>query len=319
MKVFIAGATGVIGRPLIAQLQAANHTLVAITRSEQRAAELRGQGVTAVVCNVFQRDNLLRCVEEAHPDVVIHQLTALPKRIDPRKIKTQLAETNRLRTEGTRNLMDAALAAGAKRFIAQSIAFAYDPSGPKLKTEEDPLYITPPSSFAETIEAVRILEETALGSHDLPGIVLRYGFFYGRRTVYAADGSVAADVRRRRFPIVGRGTGVFSFIHVEDAATATIAALQRGDPGTYNIVDDEPAEVAAWLPSYAGSINSPHPMHVPRWLARVLVGPYAVYMMCDQKGASNAKAKQTFGWSPSFPTWRSGFESELRRQESRAR
>jgi len=256
MKVFIAGATGVIGRPLTAQLIAANHEVVAMTRSDQRAVNLRDEGATPAVCDVFDRDQLRRCVEDARPDIVIHQLTALPKRIDPRKIKTQLAETNRLRIEGTKNLLDAALAAGAQRFIAQSIAFAYDAAGEGLKTEDNPLYKNPPKSFEEVIGAVRGLEETTLSNADLPGVVLRYGFFYGPGTVYASDASAAEDVRRKRFPVVGNGAGVFSFIHVEDAAEATVAALQHGDPGIYNIVDDEPAVVADWLPVYAESVGA---------------------------------------------------------------
>ncbi len=307
MKVFLAGATGVIGRPLTAQLLAANHEVVVMTRSDQRAAKLRHQGATPVVCDAFDRVNLHRCVENARPDVVIHQLTALPKRIDPRKIKAQLAQTNRLRGEGTRSLFDAALAAGAKRFLAQSIAFAYSPSGNGLKTEDDALYETPPASFADVIDAVRRLEETTLSNADLPGVVLRYGFFYGPGTVYASDGSFAEDVRRRRVPIVGKGTGVFSFIHVEDAAAATMAALDNGEPGIYNIVDNEPAPVAEWLPVYAESLSALRPRHVPRWLARLVVGPYATYLMCDQRGASNAKARRLLGWSPHYSTWRTGF------------
>ena len=311
MKVFLAGATGVIGRPLSRQLIAANHEVVAMTRSDQQAVDLRHEGTSPIVCDVFDREKLFRCIEKARPDVVIHQLTALPKRIDPRKIKTQLAATNRVRTEGTRNLFDAALAAGASRFISQSIAFAYGPDGEGLKTEDDVLYETPPASFTDTIGAVRSLEQTTLSSADLSGIVLRYGYFYGPGTVYASDGSIAEDVRRKRFPIVGKGTGVFSFIQVEDAAAATVAALHYGEPGIYNIVDDEPAPLSDWLPIYAESLKAPRPARVPRWLARLLVGPYAVYLACDQKGASNAKAKRAFDWSPHFPTWRSGFGKSL--------
>lgn len=307
MKIFVAGATGAIGRPLTEKLVAAHHEVVAMTRSARRAADLRQLGVSPVVCDVFNRNALRRVVEEAGPDVVIHQLTSLPKRIDPRRIKTQLAETNHLRTEGTRNLFDAALAAGTKRFIAQSIAFAYEPRGEGLKTENDRLFPDPPKPFAAVIAAVRSLEEATLSNADLPGVVLRYGFFYGPGTAYGSDGSTAAEVRRKRFPIVGKGTGVFSFVHVQDAAAATVAALQQGGPGIYNIVDDEPAPVADWLPAYAEVLGSRQPGRVPRWLARLLVGPYATYLMCDQRGASNARAKRLLGWSPEHPTWRSGF------------
>ncbi len=313
MRVFIAGATGVIGRPLTAQLLSTNHEVVAMTRSDKRAADLKQRGMTPVVCDVLDREKLHRCVVDAQPEVVIDQLTALPKRIDPRKIKQQLSVTNRLRSEGTRNLFDAALAAGAKQFIAQSIAFAYAPDGDGLKTEDDALYDTSPASFRDVIGAIRHLEETTLSSEALPGVVLRYGFFYGPGTAYAAAGSVAEDVQGKRFPIIGKGTGVFSFIHVEDAATATVAALQHAHAGVYNIVDDEPARIADWLPFYADLLGAPRPSHVPRWLARLLVGRYATYLMCNQRGVSNAKAKRVFGWSLKFPTWQSGFRETLSR------
>lgn len=308
MRVFLAGATGVIGRPLTARLLAANHEVFAMTRSEKRAAALQQQGAMPVVCDVFDQGKLQHCVADIRPDVVIHQLTALPKRIDPRKIKTQLAATNRVRIEGTGNLFDAALAAGAKRFVSQSIAFAYAPGGKRLKTEDCALYKRTPPSFGNVIDAVRDLEEKTLSNADLPGVVLRYGYFYGPATVYATDGSFANDVRQRRVPIVGKGTGVFSFVHVNDAASATAAALDRGDPGIYNIVDNEPAPVADWLPIYAEALGAPRPGCVPRWITRLLVGPYATHLMCDQHGASNAKAKRCLGWSPRYSTWRTGFE-----------
>jgi len=309
MKVFLAGATGAIGRPLTKQLVAANHEVVALTRSDKQATHLQRQGATPVVGDVFDAENLQQQVKAAKPDAVIHQMTALPKRIDPRKIKSQLADTNRLRTEGTKNLFDAALAAGARRFIAQSIAFAYNADGDGLKSEESPLYERPPAAFRAVIDAIRCLEQTTLSSNQLTGIVLRYGFFYGPGTAYASDGSFAEDVRRRRVPIAGKGTGVFSFVHVEDAVAATVAALQRGDRGIYNIVDDEPAPAAEWLPFYAEKLKAPRPMKVPRWVARLLAGSYAIYLMCDQRGATNEKAKVQLGWSPSRPSWRVGFEA----------
>ncbi len=278
-----------------------------MSRSDTRAADLRQRGATAVVCDVFDREELLRCVESAQPDAVVHQLTALPKRIDPRKVTTQLAETNRLRTEGTRNLIDAATACGAGRFITQSIAFAYVPDGQGLKIEEDPLYENAPSSFVEVIRAVKILEESTLSASNVEGIVLRYGFLYGPGTSYASDCSFAEDARRRRVPLVGKGSGVFSFVHVDDAAAATVAALERGNPGVYNIVDDEPAPVSEWLPLYAEAAEAPRPMSIPRLLGRLIAGSYAIYLMCEQRGASNEKAKASLDWWPSQPTWRQGF------------
>ncbi len=310
MKIFSAGASGVIGRPLTKQLLNAGHEVVAMTRSEQRANDLQQLGATSVVCDAFDKAALQKCLADARPEVVMNQLPALPKRIDPRQIKTQLAPTNQLRTVGTQNLFDAALAAGAKTFISQSVAFAYRPGGDGLKTEDCALFDNPPASFRDVIQAIHTLEEVTLSHPALPGIVLRYGFFYGPGTVYASDGSFAEDVRKRRVPIAGKGTGVFSFIHVEDAAAATVAALAHSVSGIYNIVDDEPARVADWLPVYAETLNARRPMHAPRWLARLLAGPYAVYLMCDQPGASNAKAKAALNWSPQYSTWRTGFQIE---------
>ncbi len=309
MKVFIAGATGVIGRPLTARLLAADHDVYAMTRSEERAKILQQQGAVPVVCDVFDRDHLMQTLQKVGPDIVMHQLTELPKRIHPRRVKIQLAATNRLRTEGTQHLFDAALAAGAQRFIAQSIAFAYHPDGGGFKREEAALYQQPPAAFGDVIRAVSRLEAITLSHAALPGIVLRYGFFYGPGTVYASDGSFAEDVRHRRVPITGKGTDVFSFIHVDDAAAATIAAMADGAPGIYNIVDDEPAPVADWLPIYASAVGATPPARVPRRVARLLAGPYAIYLMCEQRGAANDKAKRLLGWSPQYSTWRSGFKT----------
>ena len=311
MRVLLAGATGAIGRPLTAQLLAAGHEVCALTRSEASAEDLRNQGATPLVCDVFDRAKLRWNVWEARPEVVVNQLTALPRRIDPRKIRRQLAATDRLRTEGTRNLFAAAKAAGAGRFVSQSVAFAYQPDGTGLKTEDSPLHARPSAAYRGTFEAVRSTEAITLGDRELPGVVLRYGFFYGPGTFYAPDGSFAEDVRGGKVPLVGQGTGVFSFIHVEDAAAATLAALERGEPGIYNIVDDEPAALAEWLPRYVEWLGAPPPKRVSRWLARLLAGPYAVYMMCDQQGASNARAKQRLGWTPRFASWRSGFPAML--------
>ncbi len=298
MKVFLAGATGVIGKPVVRQLLAAGHDVVGLTRDPAWATELEAAGVQPIVCDVFDHENLTAQLLSAKPDAVIHQMTAIPQRLDPRKIGTQLAATNRLRTEGTRILLQAAIAAGAERFIAQSIAFAYSPYGSGLRREEDALYDQAPPSFAAIIEAVQSLEDQVANCEQLKGIVLRYGFFHGPGTVYADDGTFAEDVRRRRVPIIGPGTGVFSFIHVDDAAAATVAALSDTRFTAYNIVDDHPMAVADWLPPYAAALNAPRPRRVPRWLARIVAGGYAVYLMCDLPGVSNERAKQALGWSP---------------------
>jgi nucleoside-diphosphate-sugar epimerase len=311
MRVLVAGATGAIGRPLVARLRGAGHQVVGMTRRAERAADLERQGATAVVCDVLDRPRLMAAVEGCRPDAVLHQLTAIPKRIDPRQVDQALAATNRLRGEGTHNLLDAARAAGARRFLAQSVAFAYAPGGAGLRREEDPLFAEPPAKFRAALAAVRELETATLAAADLGGIVLRYGYFYGPGTVYARDGSFAEDVLRRRVPLVGDGAGVFSFVHVEDAAAATVAALERGQPGVYNVVDDEPAAARDWLPFYAGLLGAKPPMRVPRLVARLLAGAYVVHVMCAQPGASNTLARARLGFKPTRPTWRDGFREVL--------
>jgi nucleoside-diphosphate-sugar epimerase len=250
-------------------------------------------------------------VADAHPDAVIHELTALPQRIDPRKMERDFALNDRLRSEGTRYLVDAAQAAGAKRIIAQSIAFAYAPGPPgTVHVESDPLLPASEAqkSYRRSAQAMADLERAVL---DAGGLVLRYGYFYGAGTAIAQAGSMGSDLARRRLPIVGRGSGVWSFIHIEDAAQATVAALSQGAPGAYNIVDDEPAAVAEWLPALAEALDAPRPMRVPALLARPLAGSYGVAVMTSAQGASNELAKRELGWQPRHPSWREGFRSAL--------
>jgi len=305
MRVFVAGASGAIGRPLLAVLKGAGHSVVALTRSAAKADALRAAGAEPMVGDVFDRAALAQLVAAAAPDAIVHELTAIPARIDPRRVERDLAATNRLRTEGTRNLIDAAASVkSVRRFVAQSIAFAYEP-GPTLRVESDPLFQAPPPAFAPALAAVRSLE-TQVGA--LPhGMVLRYGYFYGPGTAYAADGSFHEDVRRRRVPIAGAGSGVFSFIHVEDAAAATCAALAASAVGTFNVVDDEPAPLRDWLPEYAKEIGAPKPWRVPGFIARLAAGPYGAYLLLHQPGASNAKAKRELSWAPRRASWRQGF------------
>jgi 2-alkyl-3-oxoalkanoate reductase len=237
---------------------------------------------------------------------VIHQLTDLPTRLDPRKYDTQLAGTNRLRREGTRNLLAAAQHAGVDRFVAQSIAFAYAPEGDWVKDEQAALALDSPPPMSEAIQAVADLERQVLGTG---GMVLRYGFFYGPGTQFASDGFYAELVRKRRFPVVGSGEGHWSFIHVDDAATATLAALERGAAGVYNIVDDDPAPARDWIPVYAAAVGGKRPFRVPVWMGRLGGGPAAVSGMTTQRAASNAKAKRELPWTPRYPSWRDGFRS----------
>ncbi|HEX5896713.1 MAG TPA: NAD(P)-dependent oxidoreductase [Thermoleophilaceae bacterium] len=311
MRVFVAGASGALGRPLVPKLVAAGHEVTGMTRSDSKAEAIRRAGARAAVVDVFDADALRGAVEEARPDVIVHELTALPDRIDYRKEDTYAA-TNRVRTEGTRNLIAAARAAGARRFVCQSIAFAYRMDGHGLKTEDDPLLTEAPGAFGSGVSALREMEEMVLGTDGLDGLVLRYGFFYGPGTYYADDGSSTKDVRRRRLPIVGKGSGVFSFVHVDDAAHATVSAVERGAPGIYNVTDDEPAPMNEWVPVFAEAAGAKPPWRVPVWLSRFVAGKDVSNFAVALRGASNEKAKRELGWEPAHPSWRSGFAESLR-------
>jgi len=308
MRVLVAGATGVIGRRLVPMLLAEGHDVTAMVRSPGRSAALDG-GVQAVVADALDAPAVLAAVAQAEPDAIIHQLTALPQRIDPRRIERDFAVNDQLRVQGTRNLVAAARAAGTARVVAQSIAFAYQP-GPAgtIHGEQDPLTSNPPASFRRSAEAVSSLESSVRGAD---GVVLRYGYFYGPGSAVERAGSVGRDVQRRRLPIVGRGTGVWSFVHVDDAARAAVAAL-AARPGTiFNVVDDDPAPVAEWLPAFARAIGAPRPLRVPAALARLVAGSYGVATMTVAQGASNALARRELGWQPAYPTWREGFAAGL--------
>ena len=310
MRVFLAGGTGVIGRALVPQLRDAGHEVTAMTRFEERAEKLRALGVEAVVCDAFDTDRVVLAVEAARPEVVVNQLTDIPKAINPRKMAEQFTTNDSLRTEGTRNLMRGASAAGARRLISQSIAWAYAPTE-GLWTEEDRLWLEAPEPWGRSVNAVAALEEATLGADGVEGVVLRYGFFYGPGSAYASDGSTAAMVRKRAFPVVGDGAAVYSYIHVDDAAGATVAALDHGPPGAYNVVDDDPGKVREWLPEYAEALGARPPRRVPRFLARLGAGKFAVYMMTGLQGATNAKAKRELGWQPRWASWRHGFREAL--------
>jgi 2-alkyl-3-oxoalkanoate reductase len=306
VKVFVAGASGAIGRPLMPRLLAAGHEVTGSTRSPERADAIRALGAEAVTIDVFDAGALGAVMAEAAPDVVVHELTALPERFEPRK-KDIYDATNRVRHEGTPNLIEAARAAGARRFVCQSIAFGYAPRPGGPHEEGDPLFREGPQPFGKAMLIVEDMERTVLEAGGLDGLVLRYGWFYGPGTYYADDGAMAQDVRRRRFPVVGPGSGVFSFIHVDDAATATVAAVARGAPGVYNVVDDDPAPMREWLPAYAQAIGAKPPRRVPLWLARLIAGGFVATMSTTLGGASNAKAKRELEWQPRWASWRGGF------------
>jgi nucleoside-diphosphate-sugar epimerase len=311
VRVFVAGASGAIGRPLVPRLVAAGHEVTGMTRSEEKAEAIRQAGARAVVRDVFDADGVRADMEEARPEVVVQQLTALPERMDFRD-PDLYTPTNRVRGEGTRILIDAGLAVGTRRLVAQSIAFIYEPTGGWVKSEEEPVLTDAPGAFAEGVRTVREMERAVTGTDGLEGIVLRYGFFYGPGTHYGSGGGTEAEVRRRRFAVVGKGDGVFSFIHVDDAAEATLAAIERGPPGIYNVVDDDPAPMRDWLPVYAESIGAKKPFRVPKLLARLVAGRQAADFATELRGASNEKAKRELGWSPRWASWREGFRDAPR-------
>jgi nucleoside-diphosphate-sugar epimerase len=311
MRVFVAGASGVIGRPLVRQLVAAGNQVTGTTRSEDRAEEVRAAGAEAAVCDVFDADQLMRAVEAARPDVVVNQLTSLPRDYNPRQMDERFyAPTNRVRTEGGGNLLAAARSAGAKRFVTQSIAFLYAPEGEMVKDETGRPFTDAPGAFGSGVQAMRSHEQAVLDASDIDGLVLRYGWFYGAGTYYARDGSVSEQVRKRRFPVVRGSDGLFSFVHTDDAAGATIAACEGGAKGIYNVVDDEPATIAEWLPVFAEALGAKPPWRVPGWVGR-LFGGTAARMTVGLRGASNEKAKRELGWQPTFASWRLGFSEAL--------
>jgi 2-alkyl-3-oxoalkanoate reductase len=307
----VAGASGAIGRPLVPMLVAAGHEVTGTTRDERRAEAIRAAGATPTVVDALDAEAVQAAVEAAAPEAVVHELTSLPDRFEPRR-KDLYHPTNRLRREGTRNLLDAARAAGARRFVCQSIAFAYRPGArPEVMDEAAPLALEAPPPFGDGVRAIDEMERAVLDAGGLEGLVLRYGWFYGPGTYYADDGSMASEVRRRRFPVIGSGAGLFSFVHVDDAAAATVAAVERGAPGIYNVVDDEPAAMRDWLPDYAAALGAPRPRRIPVWLARLVAGRMATAINV-QAGASNAKAKRELGWEPRWPSWRQGFREASR-------
>jgi nucleoside-diphosphate-sugar epimerase len=308
MRVFVAGATGAIGKQLVPRLVEAGHEVHGMTRSESKQAMLRELGAVPVVADALDPDQVAEAVGRARPEVIVHQLTAIGA-VDVRHFDRDFALTNRLRTEGTDHLLSAGQAVGVRRFVAQGVGGygAYARTGGPVKTEEDPLDPTPAREMRETLAAIRHLEEAVLGARWTEGIVLRYGVFYGPGTSLAPGAEQFELVRRRKFPLVGDGGGVWSFIHVADAAEATVAAVERGSRGVYNVVDDDPAPVAKWLPALAQELGAKKPMRVPRFIGRLFAGEAGVVMMTDVRGASNAKAQRELGWRPAHPSWRDGF------------
>jgi 2-alkyl-3-oxoalkanoate reductase len=312
MRVFVAGAAGAIGQQLLPQLTAQGHQVTATTRSPGKTALLRELGAEPVVVDGLDAAAVGRAVAQAEPEVVIHQMTSLAGAFNLRAFDKQFAVTNKLRTEGTDHLLAASAAASVRRFVAQSYTGWTNPrEGGPVKTEDDPLDPNPPAAQSESLVAIQHLERVVPAAPQMEGIVLRYGSFYGP----GASDDLAGMISKRKVPIIGSGAGIWSFVHIRDAAAATVAALERGTPGVYNVVDDEPASVAEWLPFLAQAIGAKAPHRVPVWLGRLAAGEVGVSMMTQIRGSSNAKAKRELGWEPAWPSWRQGFTSGLAASE----
>jgi nucleoside-diphosphate-sugar epimerase len=313
MRIFVAGATGAIGRPLVAALVAAGYSVVGLTRTAAKAESIRQMGAEPVVADGLDAVAIRAAIDSTRPEVIIHQMTDLAGATDLRHFDRSFAISNRLRTEGTDHLLAAARANGVKRFVAQSFCgWAFARSGSPVKTEADELDPDPPGELRRTLDAIRYLEGTVAGSPNPEGIVLRYGAFYGPDTG-VLDRAMVEQIRRRRVPLIGDGGGWWSFVHVDDAAAATVRAVERGKPGNiYNIVDDEPAEVREWLPALAQMLGAKPPFHLPAWIGRLVAGEHMVAMMTQVRAGSNAKAKQDLDWQPVHPSWREGFATIAR-------
>ena len=308
MRVFVAGAAGAIGKQLVPRLVAAGHEVTGMTRSESKRVLLSQLGAVPVIADALDPHEVDDAVAAARPEVIVHQLTSIGP-LDTRHFDRDFALTNRLRTEGTDYLLSAGHAVGVRRFVAQSVAAygMYARSGGPVKTEADPLEATPVRDMRETLAAIRHLEDAVLRAEWTEGIVLRYGAFYGPGTSLAPGEEQFELVRTRKYPLVGDGGGVWSFIHVADAAEATVAAIEHANRGVYNVVDDDPATVAEWLPALAKTLGAKTPRRVPRFIGRLFAGEAGVMMMTEIRGASNAKAKRELAWRLVHPSWRDGF------------
>ena len=308
MRIFVAGATGGIGRRLVPMLIEHGHLVTGTTRSHRKLDIIKAMGADGAVVDGLDSVDVIRAVQQARPEAIVHQMTALASMRNLRRFDEEFAVTNQLRAEGTSNLIDAARVAGVPIFVAQSYTgWPNERLGGRVKTEDDPLDAQPPVSMTQTLNAIRALEQMVRAATDLTGIVLRYGSLYGPGTSIAPGGDIVEMLRKRQFPIVGGGAGVWSFIHVDDAARATRLAIERGHRGVFNIVDDEPAEVSEWLPVLASAVGAKLPLRIPAWIARFGIGSAGVSMMTRIRGSSNEKAKRELGWTLEYPTWRIGF------------
>jgi 2-alkyl-3-oxoalkanoate reductase len=312
MKILLAGASGAIGQALIPLLIAEQHEVYGLFRNSAHTQRVSDLGATPILVDALDAPALHKAFSEIKPQAVIHQLTAIPAHLDLRHFERDFALTNQLRTEGTRNLTTAAVNSGVEKFIAQSFAgWPYARKGIRLKTEEDELDTTPPPQLKSSLDALQTLENTVLREPGLTGIVLRYGPLYGPNTSISSHGGFVEDLRHHKIPLVGQGTGVWSFLQVHDAATATVAALNRAQRGIFNIVDDDPTLVSEWLPYLAECVGAKPPSHVPNLIAHAVVGEHAVALMNDIRGVSNEKARRDLAWTPQWSSWRQGFREAL--------
>jgi nucleoside-diphosphate-sugar epimerase len=312
MKVLVAGATGGLGRSLVPQLIAAGHDVTGMTRSESGAAGVRAFGADAVLADGLDAAAVRGAVESVRPEVVVHQMTALKGGIDFKHFDDSFAMTNRLRTEGTDNLLAAAQAAGVRRFVVQSYAgWNLQHGGSATKTEADPLDPNPVPAQRQTMAGIKYLESAVLNADGIEGAALRYANFYGPTGDIGKGGSMVELIQKRRLPIIGDGAGIWSFIHYDDAAAATVKAVESDVTGVFQIADDDPAQAAVWLPEFARILGAKAPRHIPTWLGRLVVGDVGVAAFTEVRGVDNTLAKQTFGWQPGYASWREGFRQGL--------
>jgi len=308
MRVFLAGGTGAVGKRLLPRLVESGHEVIGLVRTPEKGKAVEALGAKAVVADALNKNELTHAIRRAEPEVIIHQLTALAGVANFKKFEEDFALTNRFRTEVTDTMLAAARAVGTRRFIVQSFCgWPFAREGGPVKNEDAPLDPNPPAGFRTILAAIEYLEDAVRRTVDLQALALRYGIFYGPGTGIAKDGVLVELVRKRKMPIVGDGAGIWSFIHIDDVARATVAAISQGKPGIYNIVDDEPAPVSVWLPALAEAVGAKRPWKVPVWLGNLALGDGGVSMMTKIRGGSNAKAKRELMWHPIYPSWRRGF------------
>ncbi len=319
MKVFVAGASGALGKQLVPMLVARGHEVTGMTRTPAKRELIERLGARSVVADALDPEAVAQAVAQAEPEVVVHQLTAIDTSKFSRSLDEMFTLTNRLRTEGTDHLLAAARAVGARRFVAQSFAgWPYEPTGSRVKSEDAPLQGSPPKTVTQGLAAIRHVEEAVTGAEGIEGLALRYGGFYGPGTSIAVDpdGEQVVMLRKRRLPIIGDGGGMFSMLHIADAASATAAAVERGAPGIYNVADDDPAPVSVVIPELAKVLGAKPPRRIPRWLGKMIAGEGMTLMMTEARGAANDKAKRELGWTPRYPSWRLGFRDGLKDGDS---